>query len=30
MAGKWLYWFEELGSKDDDLVGEKCANRAMR
>jgi pyruvate,water dikinase len=26
MAGKWLYWFEELGSKHHDLVGEKCAN----
>jgi pyruvate,water dikinase len=26
MADKWLYWFEELGSKHDDLVGNKCAN----
>jgi pyruvate,water dikinase len=26
MASKWIYWFEELGSKDNDLVGKKCAN----
>jgi len=26
MASKWLYWFEELGSKHNDLVGKKCAN----
>ena len=26
MAEKWLYWFEELSSADNDLVGKKCAN----
>jgi len=26
MASKWIYWFEELGSKHNDMVGKKCAN----
>lgn len=26
MPEKWIYWFEELGSVDNDLVGKKCAN----
>lgn len=26
MADKWIYWFEEIGQKDSDLVGKKCAN----
>jgi len=26
MAEKWIYWFEELGSEHNDLVGKKCAN----
>jgi pyruvate,water dikinase len=26
MADKWIYWFEEVGKKDNDLVGKKCAN----
>ena len=26
MTSKWLYWFEELGIGDIDLVGKKCAN----
>lgn len=26
MSDKWLYWFEELGSGHNDLVGKKCAN----
>jgi pyruvate,water dikinase len=26
MAEKWLYWFEELNSGHNDLVGKKCAN----
>jgi pyruvate,water dikinase len=26
MAGKWIYWFEELCTEDNDLVGKKCAN----
>ncbi len=26
MGTKWLYWFEELSSEDNDLVGKKCAN----
>lgn len=26
MADKWIYWFEELSSKDNDRVGKKCAN----
>jgi len=26
MSSKWIYWFEELGSKHNDLVGKKCAN----
>ena len=26
MSEKWLYWFEELGTKHNDLVGKKCAN----
>ncbi|MBA4392593.1 MAG: hypothetical protein C0407_03475 [Desulfobacca sp.] len=26
MSTKWLYWFEELKSEDNDLVGKKCAN----
>lgn len=26
MGTKWIYWFEELKSSDNDLVGKKCAN----
>ncbi len=26
MSAKWLYWFNELGSEHNDLVGKKCAN----
>ena len=26
MAAKWIYWVEELGKEDNDLVGKKCAN----
>jgi pyruvate, water dikinase len=26
MGTKWLYWFEELKSEDNELVGKKCAN----
>lgn len=26
MGEKWLYWFEELGSGFNDVVGKKCAN----
>jgi pyruvate, water dikinase len=26
MAGKWLYWLEDLGREQNDLVGKKCAN----
>ncbi len=26
MAAKWLFWFNELGSGDINLVGKKCAN----
>lgn len=26
MAQKWIYWFEELSSDHNDLVGKKCAN----
>ncbi len=26
MATKWIYWVEELGKEDNDLVGKKCAN----
>jgi pyruvate,water dikinase len=26
MSKKWIYWFEELGSEHNDLVGKKCAN----
>ena len=26
MAKKWIYWFDELGSDFNDLVGKKCAN----
>ena len=26
MAEQWIYWFEELGSEHNDLVGKKCAN----
>ena len=26
MADKWIYWFEELRSEHNDLVGKKCAN----
>jgi pyruvate, water dikinase len=26
MPEQWIYWFEELGSGDNDLVGKKCAN----
>ncbi|MCL5125909.1 MAG: PEP/pyruvate-binding domain-containing protein [Deltaproteobacteria bacterium] len=26
MAKKWIYWFSELGSDFNDLVGKKCAN----
>lgn len=26
MSEQWVYWFEELGSEHNDLVGKKCAN----
>jgi pyruvate,water dikinase len=26
MAEKWLYWLEELGREQNDLVGKKCAH----
>jgi pyruvate,water dikinase len=26
MAQKWIYWFEDLSSDHNDLVGKKCAN----
>jgi pyruvate,water dikinase len=26
VSKKWVFWFEELGQKDNDLVGKKCAN----
>jgi pyruvate, water dikinase len=26
MTDKWMFWFEEVGQKDNDLVGKKCAN----
>jgi pyruvate,water dikinase len=26
MSRKWIYWFEELSSAHNDLVGKKCAN----
>ncbi len=26
MAEKWLYWLEDLGKEQNDLVGKKCAN----
>ncbi|MBM3299415.1 MAG: PEP/pyruvate-binding domain-containing protein [Deltaproteobacteria bacterium] len=26
MSKKWIYWYEELGSEHNDLVGKKCAN----
>ena len=26
MADKWIYWFDELRSEHNDLVGKKCAN----
>ncbi|MGD0233236.1 MAG: PEP/pyruvate-binding domain-containing protein [Syntrophorhabdales bacterium] len=26
MAEKWLYWLEDLGREQNDLVGKKCAN----
>ena len=26
MSEKWIYWFEELSTADNDLVGKKCAN----
>ena len=26
MAGQWLFWFEELGTEHNDVVGKKCAN----
>jgi len=26
MSEKWIYWFEELSSAENDLVGKKCAN----
>ncbi len=26
MGEKWLFWFEELGSQFNDVVGKKCAN----
>ena len=26
MAGKWLFWFQELRSEDIEVVGKKCAN----
>lgn len=26
MSKKWIYWFDELGSEHNELVGKKCAN----
>jgi pyruvate, water dikinase len=26
MSEKWIYWYEELSSGDNDIVGKKCAN----
>lgn len=26
MAKKWIYWFDELRTTDNDMVGKKCAN----
>jgi pyruvate,water dikinase len=26
MAEKWIYWFEEIGKEQNDIVGKKCAN----
>ena len=26
MSDKWIFWFEELGTVDNDRVGKKCAN----
>lgn len=26
MTQQWIYWFDELGQGDNDLVGKKCAN----
>ncbi len=26
MAEKWIYWFDELRTTDNDMVGKKCAN----
>ncbi|MEJ2716282.1 MAG: PEP/pyruvate-binding domain-containing protein [Deltaproteobacteria bacterium] len=26
MSSKWIYWFEELSSSHNDMVGKKCAN----
>jgi pyruvate,water dikinase len=26
MTGKWIYWYDELRSEHNDLVGKKCAN----
>ena len=26
MSDKWIFWFEELGTGDNDRVGKKCAN----
>lgn len=26
MSHKWIYWYDELGSEHNDLVGKKCAN----
>jgi pyruvate,water dikinase len=26
MEEQWLFWFEEIGTKDNDIVGKKCAN----
>ncbi|MEW6351022.1 MAG: PEP/pyruvate-binding domain-containing protein [Thermodesulfobacteriota bacterium] len=26
MSDKWIHWFDELSSADNDLVGKKCAN----
>lgn len=26
MSDKWIFWFEELGTEDNDRVGKKCAN----
>ena len=26
MEKQWLFWFDEIGTKDNALVGKKCAN----